>query len=79
MQVESTKAWLQRLGVLMREPPSSGGAAQADGRDSSDVDGGQIEEANDLGDPCPICGRTYYHVHRGAVRQGGQGGYSSDD
>lgn len=75
MQEERTVAWLRQLGVLRSRPPLPGGsgAARAAGSgsdDDDDADGGG-GAVNDWQEPCPLCGRTYYHVHKSGVRQGG--------
>jgi hypothetical protein len=82
MQEEQVRAWLHtQVRVLRQTAPSSAsgngkraaGAQSARGEAESDSD-----EADDFDAPCAICGRTYYHVHKSAVRHGGRESDSSD-
>jgi hypothetical protein len=60
-------AWLDNLRVLRCLPD---GAAPKNGALSEAGGSGDEEEAS-CDDPCPICGRTYFHVHKSGVPQGG--------
>lgn len=74
--------WLRCLGVLRSKPPAytaGTGPASAAAADSSDEEGGAVEEGDEWATPCALCGRTYPHTHKRAVRQGGAVGDTGSD
>lgn len=78
MQEEGIEEWLRRCKVLQVKLVTQG-------HTRSHFDAGldaENEEAGAGGDgeePCAICGRTYYHVHKSGVRQShAASGYAED-
>ena len=69
MQVELAERWLSQVGVLREslKPAEQSDVIGSINASGSDDDGGDC--AGDVTDPCPTCGRTYFHVHRPAIRQ----------
>ena len=71
------RCWLGTLNVLHRSlqdtNQNENGEAWCNDDDNETQAAAESDDA-----PCPICGRTYYHVHKSAVRQGGRSGSDSD-
>jgi hypothetical protein len=78
-QAGRVRAWLEGHRVLAKQRSArqiklGEGALESDGARGTGNDG----ECAQWSEPCPLCGRTYFHVHKSSIRQGG-GAAGGDD
>jgi hypothetical protein len=78
LQAARMRVWLQGLRVLAKQRKAPRAEERADGATGSDSDEDRGPGAGQWNEPCPLCGRTYFHVHKRSVRQGGEGAGDDD-